>query len=147
MCLNRWPQKLIHYWWHTFMCTCSINSGSSLSWQRKLMVSFMVPTNKAGGLVWFCQLKTNPVTLSLFSHRHGTGPRSTSLLLTGPVMFPCRSAKKELPSVLSTRSNVFDDDEFDVFHRDRVDMSRVWKGRRWVLWSQVRNQYQLFPLK
>uniref|UniRef100_A0A673HTM0 Activating signal cointegrator 1 complex subunit 2-like n=1 Tax=Sinocyclocheilus rhinocerous TaxID=307959 RepID=A0A673HTM0_9TELE len=35
-----------------------------------------------------------------------------------------------LPSVLSTRSNVFDDDEFDVFNRDRLDMSRVWKGRR-----------------
>uniref|UniRef100_A0A9J8DJR6 Activating signal cointegrator 1 complex subunit 2 n=1 Tax=Cyprinus carpio carpio TaxID=630221 RepID=A0A9J8DJR6_CYPCA len=38
--------------------------------------------------------------------------------------------KNELPSVLSTRSNVFDDDEFDVFNRDRLDMSRVWKGRR-----------------
>ncbi len=31
------------------------------------------------GLVWFCQLKTNPVTLSLFSHHHGTGPRFTGL--------------------------------------------------------------------
>uniref|UniRef100_A0A8C1JAK0 Activating signal cointegrator 1 complex subunit 2 n=1 Tax=Cyprinus carpio TaxID=7962 RepID=A0A8C1JAK0_CYPCA len=39
-------------------------------------------------------------------------------------------AMNELPSVLSTRSNVFDDDEFDVFNRDRLDMSRVWKGRR-----------------
>ncbi len=73
--------------------------------------------------------------------------RSTSLLHTHPVMFPCRLAKKELPSVLSTRSNVFDDDEFDVFNRDRLDMSRIWKGRRWVLWSQVRIQYQLFPLE
>uniref|UniRef100_A0A8C5FL52 CUE domain-containing protein n=1 Tax=Gadus morhua TaxID=8049 RepID=A0A8C5FL52_GADMO len=35
-----------------------------------------------------------------------------------------------LPPVLSERSNVFDDDEFDVFHRDKVDMSRIWKGRR-----------------
>ncbi len=26
------------------------------------------------GLVLFCQLQTNPVTLSLFSHHHGTGP-------------------------------------------------------------------------
>ncbi|XP_043096620.1 activating signal cointegrator 1 complex subunit 2 isoform X2 [Puntigrus tetrazona] len=41
-----------------------------------------------------------------------------------------RPARKELPSVLSTRSNVFDDDEFDVFNRDRLDMSRIWKGRR-----------------
>ncbi|KAK2911051.1 hypothetical protein QQF64_026687 [Cirrhinus molitorella] len=41
-----------------------------------------------------------------------------------------RPVKKELPSVLSARSNVFDDDEFDVFNRDRLDMSRIWKGRR-----------------
>uniref|UniRef100_A0A673H1Q2 Activating signal cointegrator 1 complex subunit 2 n=1 Tax=Sinocyclocheilus rhinocerous TaxID=307959 RepID=A0A673H1Q2_9TELE len=41
-----------------------------------------------------------------------------------------RPAKKELPSVLSTRSNVFDDDEFDVFNRDQLDRSRIWKGRR-----------------
>ncbi len=27
-------------------------------------------------LVWFCQLRTNPVTQSLFSHYHGTGPWS-----------------------------------------------------------------------
>ncbi|KAI3372534.1 hypothetical protein L3Q82_023005 [Scortum barcoo] len=38
--------------------------------------------------------------------------------------------KEELPDVLNTRSNVFDDDEFDVFRRDQVDMSRIWKGRR-----------------
>ncbi|KAI7813226.1 activating signal cointegrator 1 complex subunit 2, partial [Triplophysa rosa] len=41
-----------------------------------------------------------------------------------------RPVKKEVPGVLSSRSNVFDDDEFDVFNRDRLDMSRVWKGRR-----------------
>ncbi|XP_024908800.1 activating signal cointegrator 1 complex subunit 2 isoform X2 [Cynoglossus semilaevis] len=41
-----------------------------------------------------------------------------------------RPVKEELPNVLSTRSNVFDDDEFDVFRRDQVDMSRIWKGRR-----------------
>ncbi|XP_056602614.1 activating signal cointegrator 1 complex subunit 2 [Triplophysa dalaica] len=41
-----------------------------------------------------------------------------------------RPVKKEVPDVLSSRSNVFDDDEFDVFNRDRLDMSRVWKGRR-----------------
>lgn len=38
--------------------------------------------------------------------------------------------KEELPDVLNTRSNVFDDDEFDIFRRDKVDMSRIWKGRR-----------------
>ncbi|XP_040010193.1 activating signal cointegrator 1 complex subunit 2 [Xiphias gladius] len=41
-----------------------------------------------------------------------------------------RPVNEELPSVLGNRSNVFDDDEFDVFRRDRVDMSRIWKGRR-----------------
>ncbi len=34
----------VRRWCHTFMCTRSINSGSSLSWQRKLMISFMVLT-------------------------------------------------------------------------------------------------------
>lgn len=41
-----------------------------------------------------------------------------------------RPVKEELPDVLNTRSNVFDDDEFDVFRREQVDMSRIWKGRR-----------------
>ncbi|XP_051924893.1 activating signal cointegrator 1 complex subunit 2 [Hippocampus zosterae] len=41
-----------------------------------------------------------------------------------------RAAKEALPAVLNSRSNVFDDDEFDVFRRDRVDMTRIWKGRR-----------------
>ncbi|XP_041643228.1 activating signal cointegrator 1 complex subunit 2 [Cheilinus undulatus] len=41
-----------------------------------------------------------------------------------------RPAKEELSDVLSVRSNVFDDDEFDIFRRDQVDMSRIWKGRR-----------------
>lgn len=41
-----------------------------------------------------------------------------------------RPVKEDLPDVLNTRSNVFDDDEFDIFRRDQVDMSRIWKGRR-----------------
>ncbi|KAF7687153.1 activating signal cointegrator 1 complex subunit 2 [Silurus meridionalis] len=41
-----------------------------------------------------------------------------------------RPVKEATPTVLSTRSNVFDDDEFDVFSRDNVDMRRVWRGRR-----------------
>lgn len=41
-----------------------------------------------------------------------------------------RPVKEELPQLLSVRSNVFDDDEFDVFRRDQVDMNRIWKGRR-----------------
>ena len=42
-----------------------------------------------------------------------------------------RPVKEELPDLLNNRSNVFDDDEFDVFRRDQVDMSRIWKGRRY----------------
>ncbi|GAA6093809.1 activating signal cointegrator 1 complex subunit 2, partial [Tachysurus ichikawai] len=41
-----------------------------------------------------------------------------------------RLVKETPPPVLSSRSNVFDDDEFDVFSREKVDMSRVWRGRR-----------------
>ncbi|KAM3939105.1 activating signal cointegrator 1 complex subunit 2 [Leptodactylus fuscus] len=32
--------------------------------------------------------------------------------------------------LVASRSNVFADDEFDVFSRDVVDTSRIWKGRR-----------------
>ncbi|XP_075069323.1 activating signal cointegrator 1 complex subunit 2 [Mixophyes fleayi] len=32
--------------------------------------------------------------------------------------------------LISSRSNIFADDEFDVFSRDIVDTSRIWKGRR-----------------
>ncbi|KAM9328966.1 activating signal cointegrator 1 complex subunit 2 [Gastrophryne carolinensis] len=32
--------------------------------------------------------------------------------------------------LVSSRSNVFADDEFDVFSRDVVDKKRIWKGRR-----------------
>ncbi|XP_067084340.1 activating signal cointegrator 1 complex subunit 2 [Osmerus mordax] len=41
-----------------------------------------------------------------------------------------RPVKEEPAPVLTSRSNVFDDDEFDVFSREQVDMSRIWKGRR-----------------
>ncbi|XP_068995279.1 activating signal cointegrator 1 complex subunit 2 isoform X1 [Embiotoca jacksoni] len=41
-----------------------------------------------------------------------------------------RPVKEELPDVLNNRSNVFDDDEFDIFRRDQLDMSRIWKGRK-----------------
>lgn len=41
-----------------------------------------------------------------------------------------RLVKEDLPDVLNVRSNVFDDDEFDIFRRDQVDMSRIWKGKR-----------------
>lgn len=47
-------------------------------------------------------------------------------------LFLFRPVTEDLPDVLNNRSSVFDDDEFDVFRRDQVDMSRVWKGKRLV---------------
>ncbi|XP_043925681.1 activating signal cointegrator 1 complex subunit 2 [Protopterus annectens] len=41
-----------------------------------------------------------------------------------------RQVKEEKPSPLSRRCNVYDGDEFDVFSRDTVDTSRIWKGRK-----------------
>ncbi len=36
------------------------------------------------GVVWFCQLKTYPITLNLFIYHHGTGPGSSRLNGTAP---------------------------------------------------------------
>ncbi|XP_018411025.1 PREDICTED: activating signal cointegrator 1 complex subunit 2 [Nanorana parkeri] len=41
-----------------------------------------------------------------------------------------RQQKVDPCPLLSSRSNVFADDEFDVFSRDHVDTSRIWKGRK-----------------
>lgn len=32
-------------------------------------------------------------------------------------------------SLVAQRKNIFDDDEFDVFSRDTVDLSRIHKGK------------------
>lgn len=41
-----------------------------------------------------------------------------------------RQAKPDPTPLLSSRHNIFQNDEFDVFSRDSVDLSRVHKGRR-----------------
>ncbi|XP_053324531.1 activating signal cointegrator 1 complex subunit 2 [Spea bombifrons] len=41
-----------------------------------------------------------------------------------------RQQKPEPCPLVSSRSNIYADDEFDVFSRDVVDASRIWKGRR-----------------
>ncbi len=51
----------VRCWCHTFMCTCSINSGSA-SWYPQSQI----------GMVWFCQLKIYPITLNLLIYNHGT---------------------------------------------------------------------------
>lgn len=41
-----------------------------------------------------------------------------------------RQVKPDPTPLLSSRHNIFQNDEFDVFSRDSVDLSRVHKGRR-----------------
>ncbi|GCB76078.1 hypothetical protein scyTo_0017419 [Scyliorhinus torazame] len=41
-----------------------------------------------------------------------------------------REVKKDQESILSTRLNVFDHDAFDVFSRNSVDKSKIWKGKK-----------------
>ncbi|KAM7144595.1 activating signal cointegrator 1 complex subunit 2 isoform 4-T5 [Macrochelys suwanniensis] len=41
-----------------------------------------------------------------------------------------RQVKTEPTPLVTSRCNIFQDDEFDIFSRDSVDMSRVQKGRR-----------------
>lgn len=41
-----------------------------------------------------------------------------------------RQVKPDPTPLLTSRHNVFQNDEFDVFSRDSVDLSRVHKGRR-----------------
>ncbi len=38
------------------------------------MISIIYQQSRIG-VVWFCKLKTNPVTVNLFIYHHGTGPR------------------------------------------------------------------------
>uniref|UniRef100_UPI00398F2E0B activating signal cointegrator 1 complex subunit 2 n=1 Tax=Pristiophorus japonicus TaxID=55135 RepID=UPI00398F2E0B len=41
-----------------------------------------------------------------------------------------RQVKEDQESVLSTRRNVFDYDDFDVYSKNSVDMSKIWKGKK-----------------
>ena len=43
---------------------------------------------------------------------------------------PLQTEVEEQASVLSYRKNVYDDDEFDIFHRDDIDTSRIHKGKK-----------------
>ncbi len=53
-----------------------LTQDQALSWQRRLMISFMVPQKPDwSGLVAKCQLKTYPITLNLLIYHHGTGPQ------------------------------------------------------------------------
>ncbi len=61
------------------------------------------------GVVWFCQLKTNPVTLHLFFYHHGTGPCLRNWYNRGmelPVLLFTTPACGDLvPCILSGLSN------------------------------------------
>ncbi len=44
---------------------------------------------------------------------------------------PLVNAEPEVDnSVLAQRRNVFDDDEFDVFSKDKVDLTRIHQGKK-----------------
>lgn len=42
-------------------------------------------------------------------------------------------------SLLSARSNIYDHDEFDVFHHGDIDLSRVHIGKKWEIKMHMRN--------
>ncbi len=109
MCLNLWTFNkdfcvsrarsvlwlAVRRWCHIFMCTCSVNSGSSLSWQRKLMIIFMVPikTDCIGLVLSTLNLS---ITLNLFIYIHGTGPQPLLMSMTSDLklqIFPIKYYK------------------------------------------------------
>lgn len=45
-------------------------------------------------------------------------------------LFFNRQLKPDPTPLVSSRCNVFQNDEFDVFSRDAVDVSRIQKGKR-----------------
>ncbi len=99
--------------WHMSIKTVHV-LGSSLSWQRKLMNSFMAPTKPDWSGLVLCQLKTYPITLNLLIYNHGTGPWSltavsgsvSSLLLA----YSCSTWKLSVVSCT----------ELKVHHREKL---------------------------
>ncbi|XP_056384664.1 activating signal cointegrator 1 complex subunit 2 isoform X2 [Hyla sarda] len=70
---------------------------------------------------------------------YGHNPESVINHLLEENLSPClqkldRSMPRQVQvdpcPLVTSRSNIFADDEFDVFSRDVVDTSRIWKGRR-----------------
>ena len=57
--------------------------------------------------------------------------RATTTADNPPVIIP-----KEL-SVLQQRSNIYDNDEFDVFNQNNVDLSRIHRGKKFVIFDVV----------
>lgn len=66
-------------------------------------------------------------------HEHGLEGRGAGghqLARPPYIGFTPRQVKPDPTPLLTSRHNVFQNDEFDVFSRDSVDLSRVHKGRR-----------------
>ncbi|GAB1603158.1 activating signal cointegrator 1 complex subunit 2-like [Argonauta hians] len=67
-----------------------------------------------------------------------------------PARAPSPPAPPSTPthSVLDSRRNVFDYDEFDVFHRDKVDIAKVHRGKQDVTSGmRLHDKTELEPLK
>ena len=43
---------------------------------------------------------------------------------------PLETEVEDQTTALTYRKNVYDDDEFDVFHRDNVDTSKIHRGKK-----------------
>jgi len=64
------------------------------------MINIMVPTKPDWiGLV-FCQLETNPVTMSLFNYHHGTGPIMLGMTLKLQGMYIEHAAQSPVKSLI-----------------------------------------------
>lgn len=68
----------------TFVCTLSTNSGSKPELTESWWSASWYQQSRTG-VIWFCQCKTNPVTLSLLHCHHGTGPWF--------IVFLCKNAR------------------------------------------------------
>lgn len=71
-----------------------------------------------------------PVRLVKGSGVQGALAGRCPLTCSVPPLPPRREVKPDPTPLLAARHNVFQNDEFDVFSRDAVDLSRVHKGRR-----------------
>ncbi|NP_001080879.1 activating signal cointegrator 1 complex subunit 2 S homeolog isoform X2 [Xenopus laevis] len=79
------------------------------------------------GFILSCleEYEHNPEKVINYLLEDNLSPRLQGLDRTMP-----RQERMEPCPLVASRSNVFADDEFDIFSRDVVDTSRIWKGRR-----------------
>lgn len=79
------------------------------------------------------------MTLRLTKNKPRSWEREDLVFLSSPLVFILslffffffnRQLKPDPTPLVTSRYNVFQNDEFDVFSRDSVDVSRIQKGKR-----------------